>query len=89
VLQLIAIMRLVDRKFTVGLIRVFIFGFLGVFLPAIQGIYLMPNLDLVKAALLAALGGGIAAGVKAVVDFLTKGVTPVKSVGILPRNTAP
>jgi len=78
-----------DRKFIVGLIRVFIFGFLGVFIPAVAGVSDWSNYEALKAAILASIGGAIAAGVKAAADTLTKGVSPLPSKGILSRNVAP
>ena len=79
----------INRAFVVGLVRVFIFAFFGAFLPLVSGILAAPNFDVGKALAVAALVAGVTAGVKAVVDFLTKGVAPAPSVGVFPREVAP
>jgi hypothetical protein len=76
-------------KFALGLVRVFAFGFLGVFIPGLTGLAAAPNWDAGKAAAVALIGGAVAAAVKAVVDTLTNGKTPIPGVGVLPRKTAP
>ena len=75
-----------NKKFLIECIRVFIFAFSGAFLPLLSGIVAAPNWDATKAAVVSAVLAAGAVAVKAVVDLLTKGVSPAPSVGILPSD---
>jgi hypothetical protein len=75
-----------NRQFIKEIVRVFIFAFLGAFIPLLQGIWLAPDWNAQKAALVAALVAAFSAGVKALTDILTKGVAPAPNVGILSPN---
>lgn len=72
-----------NKKFLKECLRVFIFSFIGAFIPLLQGLYLAPDWNAAKAAGVAAVLAAGATAVKALVDFLTKGVSPAPSVGIL------
>lgn len=74
------------RKFLKEMARVFVFSFLGAFLPLLSGILVAPDWNAGKAALLSALVASVATAVKALTDALTKGVTPVPGIGILPPS---
>jgi hypothetical protein len=75
-----------NSKFIKEVARVFLFAFLGAFLPLLQGIFVAPDWNAQKAALVAALVAAVSAGVKVVVDLLTKGVAPAPGVGVLPPS---
>lgn len=78
-----------SKRFVVGVLRVLVFAFLGAFLPLVSGALAAPNWDVAKAALLSAVIAGLAAVVKAATDLLTKGVSPLPQVGILPSQIKP
>lgn len=75
-----------NKTFIKELVRVFVFAFLGAFLPLLSGLWISPDWNAAKAAGVAALFAGLSAGVKALTDFLTKGVAPAPSSGILPPS---
>ena len=77
------------KGFVIGLVRVFLFAFLGVFTPLVTGIALAPNYEAAKAAGIAALSAALAAGLKAVLDALTKGASPFPQTGVLPAEIKP
>ena len=74
------------RAFLVGLVRVFGFTFAAVFLTQLQGVLAADSLATAKAAGVAAASAALATAIKAVVDVLTKGVSPLPSVGMLPQS---
>lgn len=71
-----------NSTFIKEVVRVFIFAFLGAFIPLLTGILVAPDWNAQKAALVAALVAAVSAGVKALTDFLTKGVAPAPGVGV-------
>lgn len=75
-----------NKQFLKECVRVFLFAFIGAFVPLLQGIYLAPDWNAAKAAGVAAVLAAGATAVKAVVDLLTKGVAPAPSVGVLPPS---
>jgi len=74
------------KQFLKECVRVFAFAFAGAFLPAISGVWVAPNFDAAKAVAVSALIASVATAAKAVLDFLTKGVSPAPSVGVLPES---
>lgn len=75
-----------NGTFIKGIIRVFVFAFLGALVPLLTGLGAAPDWNTAKALAVSAIFASGAIAVKAVVDFLTKGVTPVPSAGILPNS---
>lgn len=75
-----------NSKFIKECVRVFVFAFLGAFVTLAQGIYLAPDWNAAKAAGVAAVLAALSTAVKALVDFLTKGVAPAPNVGILSNS---
>jgi len=75
-----------NKTFLKEVARVFVFAFVPVFIATLSGIGAAPNFDGVKALAVSAVVAGASAAVKAVVDLLTKGVTPVPAVGVLPES---
>ncbi len=73
------------KAFLLGVARVFGFAFVGAFLPLVSAY----GTDITKELLVAAATAGLAAGAKALLDALTKGVAPVPTAGIFPRKIAP
>lgn len=78
-----------NKTFLKEVVRVFVFAFLGALVPLLTGFWLAPDWNAQKALLVSALLGGVAAGVKALTDFLTKGVSPAPGVGIFSPNIKP
>jgi len=77
------------RAFVVGVVRVFLFAFLGVFTAGYAGVLTAPDVSSARAAAWALGSAAVAAGIKAVVDAVTTGKTPFPAFGILSRKTAP
>ncbi len=77
------------RKFVVGIIRVFVFAFLGVFIPGVTGIASAPDWEAGKAAAVALVSAAIAAGCKAVLDTFTKEQAPAIGTGVFSKDIAP
>lgn len=71
------------KQFLKEVVRVFLFAFIGAFLPLVTGFYNAPDWNALKAAAISAILAAVAAGVKATTDFLTKGVAPAPNIGIL------
>ena len=70
------------RDFAVRLVRVFIFAFLGAFLPLVIGMLAAPDLKWERAAVVSLIAASIAAGLKAVQAALTEGEAPFQTRGL-------
>lgn len=75
-------MSALNKTFLKEVLRVFVFAFLGAFIPLLTGVAYAPDWNAAKAALVAALVAAVTAGVKATTDLLTKGVAPAPNVGV-------
>ena len=73
-------------KFLKECVRVFLFAAVPVFIAGVTAAGPVPDWNTAKAAAVAAIVGAASAGIKAVVDLLTKGVYPVVDKGILPAS---
>ena len=73
-----------NKQFIKECVRVFVFAFVGAFVPLATGIYTAPNWNAAKAAGVSALVASVSVGGKALLDLLTKGATPVPAIGVLP-----
>jgi hypothetical protein len=65
---------------------VFLFAFFPAFVGLLSGISAAPDYATGKALVLSAAFAAASVAVKATLDFLTKGVSPAPSVGILPAS---
>lgn len=61
-------------------------GFLGAFLTSLIGLSVAPDLNTLKAAVVAALVGAFAAGIRALQGLATKGEVPARRSGLAPRG---
>lgn len=75
-----------SSKFLKECARVFVFAFVGAFVPLVSGILTAPNWQAGKAAAVSAVMAALSVAGKAILDFLTKGVEPAPSIGVLPAS---